>query len=265
MLIKINNCEEQSMDKYEKSFNVLARREASNSSESNDEIDCDNNYNIVNNLENDVDDDPKTDYESYDDIKFDDGVNYGDDIAVNYMHNNSPSIATATYLHRFSDILTHHYCFKFTQILRDANICKVHSNRLISLIKSALPEPNNVQSSLGELLTILNIEDMFLKRQVCLLCQRELLYNETACKYCQSPDLTSIATVFDTDPARVLPILLKRLQPYTEEYKKQINEKDDFNNINDLPFGLIYKKLMKDKLVKCLIAYLQLFYFSELF
>ena len=73
------------------------------------------------------------------------------------------------------------FCIELLKLLRDANVCKSHSKRFISLIQSVLPIPNNFPSTFESLLSLLNIEDLFMKRSVCLICKNDINFNEKKC------------------------------------------------------------------------------------
>ncbi|CAF2184400.1 unnamed protein product [Rotaria magnacalcarata] len=149
-------------------------------------------------------------------------------------------------LHYFTNISTNKYCHNLTRFLRNANICKSQSNQLISLIKSVLPEPNFMPSSLEELLTMMNIEDLFTSRKVCISCRRKFSCNENTCKKCQSTDQTTIATIFDIDLCKILSSLLQRLSIYIQEYKEKFLDTDNSAMINDIPFRMLYKQLVEN-------------------
>ena len=89
----------------------------------------------------------------------------------------------------------------------------------------------------------MNIEGLFTRGKVCISCKYELLYNEGICQQCQSADHTRIATIYDVDLVKVLPILLERLHTYIHEYKQKILKGDDTEHMHnsDVPFCMIYK------------------------
>ena len=160
---------------------------------------------------------------------------------------NALTIPTTIPLHYFTNVLTHEYCQDLLKILRSANICKSQSNELISLVKSALPEPNNMPSSMRELLSMMNIEDLFTKRRVCILCKCELSSNQNFCTKCQSTDRTKFASVYDIDLTKTLSLLIERLSIFIEEYKQKIIDHNDVETTNDIPFGIAYQELLKEK------------------
>lgn len=152
-------------------------------------------------------------------------------------------VPVVTRLHYFTNVSTNEYCRNLARFLRDGNICKSHSNRLITLIKSVLPHPNYMPSSISELYTMMNVEDLFTRRKVCITCKLELSCNEILCQQCQSTDQKTIAIVFDVDLNKVLTLLLQRLSICIEEYKKKRLHNDDSEKMNDILFNKLYNQL----------------------
>ncbi|CAF1278892.1 unnamed protein product [Rotaria sordida] len=62
-------------------------------------------------------------------------------------------ITTDKSLHNWTNISTHQFCTKLLILLRDAKICKSQTNKLIQLIQSGLPTPNNMPKSMKQILT----------------------------------------------------------------------------------------------------------------
>jgi hypothetical protein len=81
-------------------------------------------------------------------------------------------------VHQFTSTSTNSYCIELLKLLRDANVSKSHSKRFISLIKSILPIPNNFPSKFEDILPLLNVQDLFIKRSVCLICKTDLPFKE---------------------------------------------------------------------------------------
>jgi hypothetical protein len=148
-------------------------------------------------------------------------------------------------LHGFTSISTKSYCVQLLKLLRDANVCKSHTKRFISLIQSILPLPNNLPSTLDDLLSLLNIENFFIKRSVCLICKNDLGYHEKKCTKCQVEDKTMIADIYDVNIRKVLTSMLKRLSPSIEEYKEKRKNNIDDNETKDIPFGHLYRRLLE--------------------
>jgi hypothetical protein len=98
-------------------------------------------------------------------------------------------------LHHYSNTTTYDYCATFTSLSRKANICKRHSNALLSFIKSGLPVPNNMPSTGKQLLSLLNVDELFTKQSICLPCARVLDYQERTCSQCHSTEKTALAYV----------------------------------------------------------------------
>lgn len=74
------------------------------------------------------------------------------------------SLTDVQHLHELTSIMTKSFCFDFMKLLRDANVCKSHSNRLIELIQSILPIPNNFPFTMKELLSLIDFSDLFVKK-----------------------------------------------------------------------------------------------------
>ena len=122
-------------------------------------------------------------------------------------------------IHEFTYITTTAYCTDLLNLLRDAGVSKLHSKRLIALIKSVLPTPNNLPSTMTDLLSLMNIDDLFFKQSFCLVCKQYLEYKQRVCFACKYFDEKVIADVYNVNVKHVLKKLLKRLSPIIERYK----------------------------------------------
>jgi hypothetical protein len=98
-------------------------------------------------------------------------------------------------LHNYTMDSTYDYCEAFTIVARQANLSKTSTNNFLSLIKSGLPTPNQLPSTEEELLLLLGVDNLFIKRSICLLCCEEFDYREKNCSQCRSTDKNSIAYV----------------------------------------------------------------------
>ncbi|CAF1261529.1 unnamed protein product [Didymodactylos carnosus] len=67
-------------------------------------------------------------------------------------------------LHYYTHLQTNDICMEFLKLLRDSQISKTQSERFLSFIKTLLPYPNKMPTSMEKLLTILNITNYFTKR-----------------------------------------------------------------------------------------------------
>lgn len=115
-----------------------------------------------------------------------------DTIPLNGMNLSS---RTERPLHHYTNTSTLEYCENFTSLSRKAHLCKTHTDDILSFIKSGLPIPNNLPSTHKELVSLLNVDDLFTKRCICLSCVRSFEYQEKICSHCRSTDRTSIAYV----------------------------------------------------------------------
>ncbi|CAF2038029.1 unnamed protein product [Rotaria magnacalcarata] len=159
-------------------------------------------------------------------------------------------------LHNYTNISMLDYCEDLSAFLRKASINKSHSTLLLKMIKSFLPVPNNVPSTIEELLLLLNVENLFTKRSICTLCNENLNYNATQCLLCQSLDKKTIANIYDLDIQRILKTILERLEKNIDDYKEQINDNDDKEKAGDIPFQRLYQQLLKQNQKENLISLL---------
>lgn len=98
-------------------------------------------------------------------------------------------------LHNYSNLHTIQFCTDLIKLSRKANLCKRHMSELLALVKSALPVPNQLPTTNYQLLSILNMDDLFTRKKFCLSCEVEIPHDSTICCRCQSNDKTSIAYV----------------------------------------------------------------------
>jgi hypothetical protein len=148
-------------------------------------------------------------------------------------------------LHDHTNISVLDWCKSLSSFLRKANVNKSHSSSLLHLIKSVLPIPNNMPRSMEDLLSQLDVKDLFFKRSICLLCERNLNQGASQCSWCPSSDQKKIAHVYDLDIVQMVNIMLERLSPEIEDYKKLIMADCDDQKKNDIPFGLLYVRMKR--------------------
>ena len=154
-----------------------------------------------------------------------------------------------TRLHHFTNILTNEYCQTLLRTLRGARICKLQCNAVIKLLKSALPEPNNMPSTLKQLLSAMNVENLFSQRKVCISCEHAVLAEQKFCSQCRTVDSLKFASIYDIDLNRALPLMLRRLATSIDEYKVKFNDAAPTEASRDIPFGMAYKELVKNRSV----------------
>ena len=147
-------------------------------------------------------------------------------------------------LHDHTSISVLDWCKNLSSFLRKANVNKSHSSSLLHLIKSVLPVPNNMPRSMEDLLSLLDVKDLFLKRSICLLCEHDLTQGASQCSCCRSSDQKKIAHVYDLDIVQMVKIMLERLSSEIEDYKKLIMANCDEQKTNDITFCLLYRELL---------------------
>ncbi|CAM4892675.1 unnamed protein product [Rotaria socialis] len=149
-------------------------------------------------------------------------------------------------LHEYTNVSTKYYCTDLLNYLRAADISKSHSTHLITLIKSILPTPNHLPATMDDLLLFMNIDNLFSRRSICLICKGNLEYKQRKCLNCKCCDEKSIADIYDINLKDVVTKLVKRLTPIIEEYKQKIYNNIDEQETQDILFGYLYGELLKE-------------------
>ena len=163
---------------------------------------------------------------------------------------------TESRLHNHTNISTLDCCKDLSSFLRKANVNKSHSSSLLSLIKSLLPVPNNMPCSTKDLLSLLGVRDLFVKRSVCLGCKQYFEYGKKQCPLCHTFDEKQIAHIFDVDICQSLTTIVERLSSDIEDYKQLINGDRHLGTANDIPFRLLYRELLNRNPTQNLISLL---------
>ncbi|CAF1205337.1 unnamed protein product [Adineta steineri] len=145
-------------------------------------------------------------------------------------------------LHNWTNISTQEFCAKLLRLLRDAKICKSQTDKLIQLIYSGLPTPNNMPKSMKQILAKMQVQELFSKSEVCAACYMNI--NDHHGKICSTTGLKNI-NIFDTHVKTAFLFLLNRLWSTIKEYKQQISLNTN-NNYNDIPFNILYRKMVKN-------------------
>lgn len=150
-------------------------------------------------------------------------------------------------LHEYSTTTTVAFCRRFLNLLRETQVCKVKSNAYLSLIHSILPHPNNLPSSVEKLLAKLEVKrNVFDRRTVCVRCRVEISPVAEACSYCASTSSEpNLAFIYDADLIHFVDALIKRLYHSIVEYKKKIKSEMDNPHQNDIPFGSLYRNILR--------------------
>lgn len=150
------------------------------------------------------------------------------------------------FLHHYTDVSTHDFCYRLIRMFRDLHICKSKYRKFIQLIQSILPNPNNLPSSMDLLLSMFNINDnIFTKRKVCLLCENDIAGNLPFCSNCPTSTETNMAIIYDSDVSNLLFLLITRVWAEMMDYKKIIWKNNDIYNTKDIPFGDVYQDLRR--------------------
>ena len=159
----------------------------------------------------------------------------------------SPVLEHSELLHGHSNIRTAVFCRNLLHLLRETGVCKSKSKAYLDLIRSALPHPNNLPSSMAKLFAMLDLKtNLFQKRTLCILCQRELSSSATRCDQCGPlSNETNLAFIFDNDLNTFLDVLLKRLRRPILDYIREVKTGVDNSKSRDIPFGSLYQDLLR--------------------
>lgn len=153
-----------------------------------DEINVENGWNIlVQNNDHDVERWSATSLELLEETD--------DENHLNLFNSSQPD---SILLHHYTSCPTVDYCESFVTFTRRANLSKLHTDNLLSLIKSGLPVPNSLPSTQKELFDLLDVQELFSKRVICLYCYTELDNKRTSCDRCPATKRNMVAYVYVT-------------------------------------------------------------------
>lgn len=156
------------------------------------------------------------------------------------------STNTNNQLHSYTRNETSDVCIELIKLFRDSQISKIQSEKFLLFINNILPTPNSLPRSMKELISILNIEENYQKRSICLLCGRELILKKNECPFCPDFDKKKLTMIYDTNFPFLLKSISTRLYNEIQDYKRQISNDSEANGqFNDIPFASCYKTLLK--------------------
>ncbi|CAF3426408.1 unnamed protein product [Rotaria sp. Silwood2] len=102
-------------------------------------------------------------------------------------------------LHSLTHVTVEKAMVNLLQLIRQSQISKKQSERLLYFIKSILPVPNQMPKDMDTLLKALNMTDYFNKRTICILCDKDLEKNKNLCSNCTGTETKYVAHIRDTD------------------------------------------------------------------
>ncbi|CAF1134088.1 unnamed protein product [Adineta steineri] len=179
-------------------------------------------------------------------LNTDECINDDEESLDNLMHHFNLSLPLHemdTFLHDLTTLKRNEYCANLLFLLRKANICKSHADKFIQLIHTGLPIPNTMPKSMKDLLSTLQVESLFTKREICTMCHLDVNEHSNE-NTCNLEGKQSNTTIFDIDVNTVLFHLLNRLWPSILEYKNEI-ESNTANDYNDIPFNYLYQNMIQ--------------------
>ncbi|CAF1475211.1 unnamed protein product [Adineta ricciae] len=138
-------------------------------------------------------------------------------------------------------------CLSFSkqliQLMRKSNISKSNANRFVKLIQSALPQPNILPKSYSAMLDSLSVENLFVKRVVCIKCKADLRAKSASCLPCSRDNERHLAFIFDSVQETVFTRVYNRLKSVIDTYQTIFTKNEADNKTNDLVFNNNYQFL----------------------
>lgn len=143
-------------------------------------------------------------------------------------------------------------CLNFLQLIRQSQISKNNANALLQFIKSLLPVPNTIPSTLNDLLAKLDVINYFDKTTVCINCQNVLTGKQLVCDVCPGDETKHVAHILNTNLTSLLTRVIERLSKTIDDYKKIIAT-GEYSHY-DIPFGKRYQQLLFESNEKNIIT-----------
>ena len=151
-------------------------------------------------------------------------------------------------LHSFTTINTSQACKQLLHLFRDTKTCKSQTQKFLTFIKSILPTPNQLSSTMTELLSKMNIHTFYEKRMIRALSRIQL--DPTNKKYSSCIDFEEKHRIHinQTTLIEILGSIKSRLMKDIQDYQEKIHRNDasDRNKTYDIPLAFTYQNLLRD-------------------
>jgi len=160
-------------------------------------------------------------------------------------------------LHAYTNISVKEFCCQVLTLLRSANICKSHANRLLSFVNSILPTPHNAPKRVDDVLNQLEIENYIFKKYIlCTNCNSYLSERTDFCYACSTNDVKTFAFIYNMDIEKQIRSIYIRLKVEINQYQNQFRSMIDNDQTNDIGFNKLYQQLLKKNLNENFITFL---------
>ncbi|CAM4845118.1 unnamed protein product [Rotaria magnacalcarata] len=146
-------------------------------------------------------------------------------------------------LHAFTSINCVSFSHNVINFIRNANISKSHAQQLIDPIQSGRPQPNNLPNNYLDVFKLLSVDNLFMKRVLCINCESELSIASKKCPTCSDTKSERIAEVFDTLQETIFTRTYDRLSSVIDEYREYFTKQQMNNETNDIVYNQNYKLL----------------------
>jgi hypothetical protein len=159
---------------------------------------------------------------------------------------NNSFIIEKNLLHHYTNTSIEEFCCQLLRILRDSHTCKSHANRLLSLIHSILPTPNELPTKIEKIFKMLEIENYVpSKHMLCTICNNTLSLSDTCCQKCLCSNSKCFASIYVMNVEQLIKNIYIHLKSDIDEYRRRLKTMDDRDKTNDIGFNKIYQQLLR--------------------
>ncbi|CAF1285763.1 unnamed protein product [Rotaria sordida] len=148
-----------------------------------------------------------------------------------------------SHLHQYTSVSCFLFSHNLIDFIRKANISKTHAEHLINLIQSVLPQPNTLPDDYAGILNLLSVENLFIKRLICLNCKTDLAFNLKNCPKCTNNHQQRLAIVHDALQDIMFTRIYDRLRSNIDLYREKFQKQSIDDETNDIVFNQNYKKM----------------------
>ena len=162
-----------------------------------------------------------------------------------FMALNEP-FSSSESLHQHTTVSTNLFCQRLFQLFRSSKLSKTDHQKFLDLIRSGLPNPNNLPLNIRSLLETIQIDgNLFNKRRVCLLCHKDIVEDVYRCVDCPNSNDTNMTFIYESDLTKIVSLLVKRFWSLITNNVAQIRANNDQFRTNDIGFGEAYRHLLQ--------------------
>lgn len=178
---------------------------------SDEEIVSVTNYSDEETLSDSSIEDFRYENDSSDVINFDPMEDLDEIVDSNSMIETINRFSSSDLLHDYTIMSNDVFCNRLLQLFRSSKLSKSEHQKFLDLIRSGLPNPNNLPSNMRSLLkTVQMDESLFTKRTVCSICEKDIIDKSSICSTCPDSNKTNLVNIYESNIHRIICVLLKR-------------------------------------------------------